>query len=229
MLLQHFKHGRRQQKYGNQVGHNHEAVEGVGHVPHKAQIHRRAHNGDEGVGDVEGQNDLAAEQELRAPGTVQSPADDSGEGKAAHGNGCEDGHPATVDGGEAGDGQLRASGLTVRHAHAAEEDHQGRHGADDDGVHEHLKDAEHTLLDGLPGVGAGVGDGAGAKAGLVGENAPGHALLHTQEEAAHDAAGDGRGLKGTLKNGGKHGWNRVNMDNNDAQRKDNVQQGHQRH
>ena len=57
-----------------------------------------------------------------------------------------------------------------------------RQRADDDGVGKDLKDAEHTLLDRLFGVGAGMGDGAGAKAGLIGEDAAGDALLHTDED-----------------------------------------------
>ena len=63
-------------------------------------------DGDKGVGNVEGKDNPAAEQELGAPGAVQSPADNGGEGKAAHGHGGEEGHPISIDGGEAGDGQF---------------------------------------------------------------------------------------------------------------------------
>ena len=120
MFLYHFENVGSQGEDRDQVGHDHEAVEGVGHVPHKAQIHRGTHNGNQGIGHVEGQDDLTAEQELGAPGAVQAPADDGGEGPAAHGHGGEDGHPAAVDRGEAGDGQLRPGGLAVGNGNAAE-------------------------------------------------------------------------------------------------------------
>ena len=229
ILLQELQHRGSQQEHGYQVGHDHKAVEGVGHVPDKPQIHRCAHDGNQGVGDVEGQNDLASEEEFGAPGTVEPPADDGGEGEAAHGDGGENGHPAAVDGHKAGDGQLRAGGLAVGHGHAAEQNDKSGHGADDDGVHEHLEDAEHALFHGLAGVGAGVGDGAGAKTCLIGENAPGNALLHAQKEAAHNAAGDGGGLEGTFENGGEDRGNGLNSGNDDAQSQNDVQQSHQGH
>ena len=67
---------------------------------------------------------------------------------------------------------------------AAAQDDQRRQGADDDGIGKYLKDAEHALLDRLFGVSAGMGNGAGAKARLVGKDAAGNTLLHTEEQAA---------------------------------------------
>ena len=74
-----------------------------------------------------------------------------------------------------------------------------------------------------------MGDGAGAKTCLIGENAPGNALLHAQKEAAHNAAGDGGGLEGTLENGGEDRGNGLDSGNDDAKRQNHIQQSHQGH
>lgn len=61
VLFGQFENSRGQQKYGDQVGDGHKAVEGIGNAPDQAQINSSAHDGYQRVGDVEGQQDLAAE------------------------------------------------------------------------------------------------------------------------------------------------------------------------
>ena len=91
--------------------------------------------------------------------------------------------PAAVSGGKTSDGQLGASGRPVAHRHAAAQDDHGGQSADDNGIGKDLKDAEHPLLHGLPGIGAGMGDGARTKAGLIGEDTAGDAFFHAQEHS----------------------------------------------
>ena len=146
-----------QQEHGDQVGNGHETVEGVADAPDQAQIHGGAHDGNQGIGNVERQQDLAAQQELSAAGTVKTPAHNGGESKAAHGNGSKNGHPVAVDRSKSANGQLRAGSLAVGNLHTAEQNDQCGHGADDDGIHKDLENAEHTLLHRLIGVGAGMG------------------------------------------------------------------------
>ena len=77
--------------------------------------------------------------------------------KAAQRHRRKDGRPAAVGGSKAADGQFGARGGAVVDSDAAAQDDHRRQGADDDGVSEDLKNAEHTLLDRLFGVGAGMG------------------------------------------------------------------------
>ena len=49
-----------------------------------------------------------------------------------------------------------------------------------------------------------MGDGAGAKTGLVGKDAAGNALLHTDEQAADSAAGKGSGVERARHDGFQH-------------------------
>ena len=118
--FQQAEHIGSQQEDGDEVGNDHKAVKCVGYVPDKSQIHGCAYDGNQRIGNVEGQNDTAAKQEFCAPRTVQTPADDGGEGEAAHGDSREDGDPVAIDGGEAGDREFRTGCLTVGHGCAAE-------------------------------------------------------------------------------------------------------------
>ena len=86
-----------------------------------------------------------------------------------------------------------------------------------------------ALLDRLFGVGAGVGDGAGAEAGLIGEDAAGNALLHTEEDAADGTAGEGLWVKCTADDGGQHRREAPVVDDHDAQCQHDVEQCHKRH
>ena len=108
MFLGQLQQNRRQQTDGDQVGNNHEAVEGIGDTPDQTEVDGSADDGDEGIGDGVDLDALVAEDEFDAAAAVETPAEDGGEGEAAHGNGGEDGDPGTVAGGEAGDGQFGA-------------------------------------------------------------------------------------------------------------------------
>lgn len=229
MFLDQSQHHRCQQEHADQVGHGHKAIEGVADAPDQAQIRGGTQNGHQTVGDVEGQKDLASQQEFSAAGTVQTPAHNGGEGEAAHGHGGEDGDPVAVNAGKAADGQFSAGGLTVGNLHAAEQDHQRSQGADDDGVHKHFEDAIQALLGGIVGIGAGVGDGAGTQTSLIGEDAAGHALLQADEDAAHHTAGKGRRVEGTLEDGSEHGGHPVNAKRDQADAQQDVQNRHHRH
>ena len=138
-LLRELCHRAGQQEQGHEVRNAHQAVEGVGDAPQQAQIDRRAQNGHEGVDHEEGADHLVGvEQELDAPGAVETPADDGGECKAAERHRRKDGRPAAVGGREAGDGQFCACRTAIAHRHAAAQDDHGGQGADDDGVGEDL-------------------------------------------------------------------------------------------
>ena len=94
-LLRELCHRAGQQEQGHEVRNAHQSVEGVGDAPQQAQIDRRAQNGHEGVDHEEGADHfVGVEQELDAPGAVETPADDSGECKAAERHRRKDGRPA---------------------------------------------------------------------------------------------------------------------------------------
>ena len=84
---------------------------------------RCTQDGHEGVHHKEGAHNLvAAAQERDEARAVQAPADDGGERKAAQRHRREDGRPAAVGGGEAGDGQLGTGGRAVVDRDAAAQD-----------------------------------------------------------------------------------------------------------
>ena len=68
-------HGAEQQD-ADEVRDRHEAVEGVGDVPHQLEVGDRAGDDDEAEESLIGADDLAAEEELRAAGAVERPAED---------------------------------------------------------------------------------------------------------------------------------------------------------
>ena len=74
-----------------------------------------------------------------------------------------------------------------------------------------------------------MGDGTSAKAGLVGEDAAGDALLHTDEQAADGAAREGRRVERTCKDGLDHRREALNVQNNDAHSQHDVEQCHEGH
>ena len=73
MLFGQLQHHRGQQEDGDEVGDGHKAVEGVADAPDQTQVRGGAHNGDQRIGNVERQQDLASQQELCATGAVQTP------------------------------------------------------------------------------------------------------------------------------------------------------------
>lgn len=226
-FLDQFDHRAGKQQQRDEVRDAHQAVEGIGDVPQQAEVHRRAQNGHERVDHEEGPHDLIRlAEELDAAGAVQAPADDGGECEAAQRHRRKDGRPAAVGGGESGDGQLGTGGRAVVHRHPAAQDDQRGQGADDDGIGKDFEDTEHPLLDRLAGVGTGVGDGAGAQTGLIGEDAAGNALLHTEENAADGTAREGPWVKRAAHDGGQHRREAPDVQNDNAQRQHHIEQCH---
>ena len=127
------------------------------------------------------------------------------------------------------DGQLCAGIHTVRDGvHAvAQQNHQRRHGADHDGIHEHLKDAVQALLDGVIHVGGSMGHRGRTQTGLVGEDAPAHAFLyHCADAHAGQTAGSGGGVEGTPEDGGKGGGEGGGVDHDNRQSGADIQNRH---
>ena len=215
-----------QQEQCDQVGDGHEAVGGIGDAPDQTQIQSGAHDCHQRIDSDVRLNDLVSKEELHAAGTVKTPTENGGECEAAHCNGGEDGDPVAVDSSEACDGQFGTGSLTVRNGNAAEKDDQSSHGADDDGVHKDFEDAKHTLLNGLIGVSAGVGDGTGTKTCLIGENAAGNALFHTQEEVTYHTAGDGCGIEGTVEDAGEDGGDLTDIQHDQTNAQQNIDHSH---
>ena len=161
VFLGEFENDRGKQRHGNEVRNGHHAIEGFGDAPEEIELDGGTDNGNQGIDDHEGLDDLFTEEVLAAAGTVQAPAQDGGEGEAAHGHGGENGDPVAVGAGKAADGQLGAGRRAKGDGHAAAQDNKRGKGADDDGIHKYLKDTEQTLLHRIIDLGAGVSDGGG--------------------------------------------------------------------
>ena len=113
-----------------------------------------------------------SEEEPGAPGTVKPPAQHRGKGETANTKGKQNGRPWAADGGKG-----------VGHAFPiCAEDHQSRHGADDDGVQEDFHDTKQSLLGRVLDLCGGVGDGCGAHSRFVGEDASGNADTQSRKE-----------------------------------------------
>ena len=113
-----------------------------------------------------------SEKEPGAPGAVKAPAQHRGKGETADAQSKQNGCPGPADNGEG----IRNAPLSCA------EDHQGRHGADDDGVQKNLHDAQQALLRRMVHPGGGVGDGCGAHARFVGEYPSGNADAQDRKE-----------------------------------------------
>ena len=74
-----------------------------------------------------------------------------------------------------------------------------------------------------------MGDRAGAKTGLVGKDAAGNALLHTDEQTADGAAGKGSGVERTRHDGFQHIGQAGEVEHHHAHRQHNVEQRHKGH
>ena len=90
-----------------------------------------------------------AKQILGTAGTVEAPTQYCGNGKQAQRQG--DGHadPIAEHGRKRLHGQLCSAIHAIDDGHAAGKDHQGGHGADNDGIDEYLHDAHKPLPDGI--------------------------------------------------------------------------------
>ena len=139
-----------------------------------------------------------AEEGLDVGLAEEVPADDGGEGEEQHADGHEgvaEGAEGGVEGGLGQGGALE--GAVDRLQQAGGQDDQGRQGQDHEGVDEHAHHGHDALILGLFHLGHGVGVGGGAHAGLIGEEAAGHAVAHGLLDAeAQRAAEDGLGVEG---------------------------------
>ena len=125
-----------------------------------------------------------SEKEPGAPGAIKAPAQHRGKGETADAQSKQNGRPGTADGGK-----------SVGHSLLPRtEDHQGRHGADDDGVQEDLHDTKQSLLGRVLNPGGGVGDGCSAHARFVGEDTSRNTDAQNGEEGCFR-------MEGPFKNG----------------------------
>ena len=203
VFLGEFENDRRKQRHGDEVRNGHHAVEGFGDAPEEIELDGGTDNGNQGIDDHEGLDDLFTEEVLAAAGTVQAPAQDGGKGEAAHRHGGKDGDPVAIGAGKAADGQLRAGIRAKGDGHAAAQDNKRGKGADDDGIHKYLKDTEQTLLHRIIDLGACMGNRGSTKTGFIGEDAAGNTLLYGGEHGAYYAAGHSGGVEGALNDGGE--------------------------
>ena len=149
-----------------------------------------------------------SEKEPGAPGAVKAPAQHRGKGETADTQGKQNGRPGSADGGKG-----------VGHAFLiCAEDHQSRHGADDDGVQEYLHDAKQSLLRRMVHPGGGVGDGCGAHARFVGEDASGNADAQSRKEC-------GSRLECPCKNRPERTGNGLMSDNQDCRSQQQINNG----
>ncbi|CAN3967531.1 DUF4179 domain-containing protein, partial [Dysosmobacter welbionis] len=189
------------QEADHQVTHGAHTEEEVEEIPQHTEGAHRADDGEGAAQEPVGQNELLAAQDGHADLTVVHIDQRGGEGKEGddghHEHRASDGVAET--GAESSGGQGRAGAALGPHAGA--QDHQSGHGADDDGVHEHLADAPQALLHRMVGGRGGVGQRRHAGAGLIGVHAAGQAPTDGQHHGgAGKAAGGSHRRKGVLKN-----------------------------
>ena len=108
---------------------------------------------------------------------------------------------------------------------AGAQDHQGRGGANEEGVDIHGEGLGEALLRRMRDVGGRRDDGARALAGLVGEDA---ALDAHGDGGADDAAADGVDAEGVRDDGREHRGDVLDMEADDHQRHQDVAEGHER-
>ena len=222
-------HCARQQEEGDQVRDGHQPVECLRHAPEQAEIGSRSDDRYEGVDDHEGLVDPCTEQKFNTPCPVESPAENGRKRKAAEGDRGKYGYPVTIGGDEAVDRELGACVCSVADGDSAAQDDKGCHGADYDRVGKYLEDAEKSLFYRMVCIGGRMGDGAGTESRFIGEDSSGNAFLHAQEKAAHDSACHGGRREGAFEDGSEHAGHPVNVQEDHAQRKDDVEQRHERH
>ena len=172
------------------------------------------------------------EQGLHVGLTEEVPADDGGEGEEQH----ADGHEGVAEGAEGlGEGRLgqgRAGETALLHGlqQAGGQDHQRRHGQHHEGVDEHAHHGDDALILWLFHLCQGVGVGRGAHAGLIGEQAPGHAEAHGLLDAQTQcAAEDGLGIEGAHEDGLDGGEKVGVVDDQDDEASQDVEAGHDGH
>ena len=86
ILFGKLENDRGKQCHCNEVGDGHHTIEGFGDAPEEIELDGGTDNGNQGIDDHEGLNDLFAKEILAAAGTVQAPAQDGGEGEEHQGH-----------------------------------------------------------------------------------------------------------------------------------------------
>ena len=104
-------------------------------------------------------------------------------------------------------GQLRPHILSVGNGDPAAKDHQCSHGADHDGIQKHFHDTHQTLFSRHIHLCGSMSNGCGAHTGFVGKHTTGNTDAQCLKHGTGDAAGDGTGREGTLKDGCKGSGN----------------------
>ena len=164
---------------GDQVGDHHQTVKGIRDVPSERRGQDRAENNGANVDDAEDKGSLCSEEVLPCLRAVMRPAKDGGEGKEEHGDRDELLSDASkrkhrVEG-ACNEGRIGVSGCDLTRQNveyaavesAGSQNDERRHRADHHRIGEDLKDAPHTLLDGLLDVGVRVHHDRRAKTRLV--------------------------------------------------------------
>ena len=230
ILFRELRHDAGEGEEGDEVRDGHEAVEGIGDVPHHVERGDRADDNDDDEQDLIALRDLEAEQILHAAAAVERPAEDRG--KCEKRQRQRDEHRGELDaehGGERARDELGADLLAEGDVDAAADDGHGRQRADDDGVGEDLKDAVQALLDGALGIGRRVRDGRGAEARLIGEGAsaqaPDDGLL---ERNAAGRAAEGLGREGCAEDLGEGRADVAGVAEDDDEGEDDIENAHDR-
>ena len=173
MLSCQAEHLGGEQQQRQEVGHRHQAVEGVRQLPDRPQLHRGPHH-DQHQKDhpVPKHRPLPAAAEIgHGALAVKAPPQHRGDGEEQHRNGDKPAAPAAQHRVKGGGGEGRP--VQPRVPHPGGEDHQGGEGAGDKGVGKDLEHPPKALLDRAVGLGRCVGDGGAAQPRLVGEHPPG--------------------------------------------------------
>ena len=96
VIIQKSDNGAGEQEECDQVRDCHKAVKGFGYAPEKPQICCGAYDRYQRVDQHKGAGEAGGKQKLNASRTIEAPADDGRESKAAHGDGGKDRDPGAI-------------------------------------------------------------------------------------------------------------------------------------
>ena len=152
-------------------------------------------------------------------------SDQSCEGKEHHGHGDKNGTQGAEGGGQS---RLHIGGALQLHCglHTGAQQHEGGGGADHQRVQEDRQHLDQPLLHRMADIGRGGSVGGGAHAGLVGKEAPLHALHHGR---AGEAGEDGLEIERLGEDPSEHLGNQPHVHDDDHQGHQHVQSAHDGH
>ncbi len=218
----------------DKVRDHHQPVEGIRKIPGKATLHNSTRNDHRDKDEAIDLHALRAEEVFDRLRAVLRPAENRGKGEEEH----RDRHEPGAGGAEVFTKRGRNQRIAVDARHgrtggkidiAGRKNDDRRHGANDHGIEEDLKDAPHTLLDRLFDVRGRVNHDRRAKTRLVRENAALEALRHRLfDENADPTAKEGGRRKGKLEDRNEHRANLADVDANDDERAEDVNDSHDR-